>query len=191
MSDSESARKVILDLAVSLDGFIEGPKGEVDWCIMEPDMDFGGFLSDIDTILYGRKSYELWGQYIPGDESSDFDKELWKQVHSKKKYVFSTTLANQDSGVTLVSQNIAEEINAMKLEPGKDIWLYGGANLITTFMDLGLIDMYRLSIHPVILGEGKPLFTPMKQRRGLKLTGNRSFLSGVVQLCYEPIRDDR
>jgi len=188
MSDSDSTRKVILDLAVSLDGFIEGPNGEVDWCIMEPDMDFADFLSDVDTILYGRKSYELWGRYTPGDESSDFEKELWKQVHSKKKYVFSTTLIQRGDQVTLISQDIAEEIHKMKQEPGKDIWLYGGANLITTFIDLGLIDVYRLSIHPVMLGEGKPLFTPMKHRRGLRLIGNRSFSSGVVQLCYAPIK---
>lgn len=190
MSSAESTRKVILDLAVTLDGFIEGPNGEVDWCIMEPDMDFPGFLKGLDAILYGRKSYELWGEYTPGGESSDFEKEIWGMVHSKKKYVFSTTLPQQGGKATLISRDITGEIHKMKQEPGKDIWLYGGANLIKTFMELGLIDVYRLSVHPVILGEGKPLFTPMKQRRGLRLIESRSFSSGVVQLCYAPIRNE-
>ncbi|MFP3488859.1 dihydrofolate reductase, partial [Staphylococcus sp. SIMBA_130] len=76
MAINESARRVILDLAVTLDGFIEGPNGEVDWCIMESDMGFTNFLNQIDTILYGRKSYDLWGQYIPKNDDSDNEKEI-------------------------------------------------------------------------------------------------------------------
>ena len=76
MSNKGAQRKIILDLAVTLDGFIEGENGEVDWCIMEPDMEFTHFLEQIDTILYGRKSYDLWGQYSPKDENGDAEKEL-------------------------------------------------------------------------------------------------------------------
>jgi len=177
-------RKIILDLAITLDGFIEGPNGEVDWCIMDPDMGFRDFLNDIDTILYGRKSYDLWGQYFPGNEISDTEKEIWALVHGKKKYVFSRTLTKVDGPAKLISSNIAAEINKLKSEPGKDIWLYGGASLITTFINLGLVDEYRLSVHPVILGAGKPLFTDIKQKVGLNLTDVRRFSSGVVQLCY-------
>ncbi len=178
-------RKIILDLAISLDGYIEGKNGEIDWCIMDEDMDFTGFLNSVDTILYGRKSYDLWGKYIPDNETTDMERETWELVHSKKKYVFSKTLTKIDSGV-LINDNIAEEINKLKSEPGKDIWLYGGASLITTFINLGLVDEYRLSVHPVILGAGKPLFVDIKQRRGLKLVDTRRFSSGVVQLCYHP-----
>ena len=89
MYNTESNRRIILDLAVTLDGFIEGPNGEIDWCIMDSDMGFIDFLNNIDTILYGRKSYELWGQYVPENEISDDEKEIWNLVHSKKKYVFS------------------------------------------------------------------------------------------------------
>lgn len=180
---SNERRKIVLDLAVSLDGFIEGINGETDWCIMDEDMDFTKFLNSIDTILYGRKSYDLWGEYIPGNETSDTEKEIWELVHSKKKYVFSRTLTNIDNGI-LVNDNIVEEINKLKKEPGKDIWLYGGASLITTFMNLGLIDEYRLSVHPVILGSGKYLFTDINKRQELKLVDIRKFSSGVVQLCY-------
>ncbi|MBB6218385.1 dihydrofolate reductase [Anaerosolibacter carboniphilus] len=185
MLNSES-RRIILDLAVSLDGFIEGLNGEVDWCIMDTDMGFNDFLNDIDTILYGRKSYDLWGQYIPGNDASAMEREIWELVHSKKKYVFSKTLTKIDKKVMIINDNIPEEVNKMKNEPGKDIWLYGGASLITTFINLGLVDEYRLSVHPVILGAGKPLFVDIKQRLGLKLVNTRRFSSGVVQLCYHP-----
>jgi dihydrofolate reductase len=180
------SRRVILDLAVSLDGFIEGLNGEVDWCIIEEDMGFNDFLNGIDTILYGRKSYELWGQYTPVNEASDAERELWELVHSKKKYVFSKTLTKIDKKAILINDNIAEEVKKLKKEPGKDIWLYGGASLITAFMNLGLVDEYRLSVHPVILGAGKPLFADIKQRQNLKLVDTRRFSSGVVQLYYRP-----
>lgn len=80
-------RKIILDLAITLDGFIEGKNGEIDWCIMDSDMEFLHFLSNIDTILYGRKSYDLWGHYTP-DTNDDEEKQFWALVHSKEKYVF-------------------------------------------------------------------------------------------------------
>ncbi|MGE5677083.1 MAG: dihydrofolate reductase family protein [Pseudomonadota bacterium] len=182
---NNKSRKVVLDLAVSLDGFIEGINGETDWCIMDEDMDFTKFLSNVDTILYGRKSYELWGKYIPGNEASDMEKEIWELVHSKNKYVFSKTLTEADDNV-IINANIEEEVNKLKKEPGKDIWLYGGASLITTFMKSGLVDEYRLSVHPVILGAGKPLFVDIKKRQELKLVDTRIFSSGVVQLCYHP-----
>lgn len=181
---NNDSRRIVLDLAVSLDGFIEGPSGEVDWCIMDDDMGFNDFLNSVDTILYGRKSYDLWGQYTPGNEASDTEREIWEMVHSKKKYVFSKMLAKADKKVKIISTNISEEINKIKNEPGKDIWLYGGSSIITTFINLGLVDEYRLSIHPVILGAGKSLFDDIKNRIGLKLVSTRRFSSGVVQLCY-------
>lgn len=179
-------RKIILDLATTLDGFIEGKNGEVDWCIMDTDMGFTNFLNEIDTILYGRKSYDLWGQYIPQDEASDYEKEIWKLVHSKEKYVFSRTRTqiDTDNQTIFINQNILEEVNKLKSKSGKDIWLYGGASLITTFINLGLVDEFRLSIHPVILGEGKPLFIDIKQRLNLEMVNIKTFSSGVVQLIY-------
>jgi dihydrofolate reductase len=86
----------------------------------------------------------------------------------------------------VINDNISEEVIKIKREPGKDIWLYGGASLITTFIKLGLVDEYRLSVHPVILGAGKPLFIDIRQRQELKLVETRKFSSGVVQLCYHP-----
>ncbi|MCY1119977.1 dihydrofolate reductase family protein [Bacillus safensis] len=184
MTINERARRVILDLAVTLDGFIEGPSGEVDWCIMDPDMDFNKFLNQIDTILYGRKSYDLWGQYIPKNEDSDTDKEMWRLVHSKEKYVFSRTQKETDNRAILINDNIVEEVNKLKKKPGRDIWLYGGSSLITTFINLGLVDEFRLSVHPIILGEGKPLFIDINKRINLQIVETQKFSSGVVQLTY-------
>jgi len=184
MSNEVRSRKIILDLAVTLDGFIEGVNGEVDWCIMDSEMGFTNFLNQIDTILYGRKSYDLWGQYTPAIEDTDAEKEMWRFVHSKEKYVFSKTQKGIDNKAVFITDVIPEEINKIKNKPGKDIWLYGGASLITTFIDLGLVDEFRLSVHPVVLGEGKPLFIDIKQRLNLKLINTRTFSSGVVQLIY-------
>lgn len=184
MSNNLKQRRIILDLAVTLDGFIEGPKGEVDWCIMDSEMGFSDFLNNIDTILYGRKSYDLWGQHTLKSDDSDTEKELWNIVHSKGKYVFSRTQKGTDNKVKYINDNILEEVTKLKNKPGKDIWLYGGASLITTFINLGLVDEYRLSVHPIILGSGKPLFIDIKQRLNLKLVNTKRFSSGVVQIIY-------
>lgn len=177
-------KNLILDLAVTLDGFIEGPNGEIDWCIMDDDMDFDGFLSTIDTIFYGRVSYDTWGNFQPQANASEAELRLWQGVHSKKKYVFSSQ-HRQDGKATFISTNIVNEVSAIKNENGKDIWLYGGASLIKTFIQAGLIDIYRISVHPVALGGGKPLFEDLKGRLNLNLIKTNTFKSGVVQLIYE------
>lgn len=180
-------RKVILDLAVTLDGFIEGPNGEIDWCILDEDMDFDGFLSGIDTIFYGRVSYDFWGNYQPDPHADEAEKKLWEAVHSKSKIVF-TGQDRRDESATFIHSGITERVSEMKREEGKDIWLYGGASLIKTFIKLGLIDVYRISVHPTVLGKGKPLFEDLKERIELKLMKSNTFKSGVVQLIYEPVK---
>lgn len=184
MDTIENERKIVLDLAVTLDGLIEGPNGEVDWCIMDEEMAFPKFLDGIGTILYGRKTYDAWGQFSPGTESTAVDKKLWQKVHSKEKYVFSKTQTGIRDGAVFLNGDISAEVAKLKNKPGKDIWLYGGASLITTFVNEGLVDEYRLSVHPVILGEGKPLFIDIRKRVNLELADTRIFSSGVVQLVY-------
>lgn len=185
MSNTVRQRRIILDLAVTLDGFIEGKNGEIDWCIMDDEMGFIDFLNQIDTIFYGRKSYELWGQYSPEKDATVSERELWDVVHSKHKYVFSRTQKANDSNAVFINDNLIEEVTTLKNTPGKDIWLYGGSSLITTFINSGLVDEFRLSVHPVILGEGKPLFIDIQQRLNLKIDTTRTFSSGVVQLVYQ------
>jgi dihydrofolate reductase len=180
-------KKVILDLAVTLDGFIEGPNGEIDWCIMDDDMDFDGFLAGIDTIFYGRVSYDSWGNYRADETADETEKKLWEAVHSKKKVVF-TSQEREDDRAVFIHSDIGEKVAEMKQQDGKDIWLYGGASLIKTFIQLNLVDIYRISVHPTVLGSGKPLFEDLKERIELKLIESKPFKSGVVQLIYAPLK---
>src|SRR5687768_15673583 len=180
-------RKVILNLAVTLDGFIEGPNGEVDWCRMDQSSGsesfFDKFLSDVDTIFYGRVSYDLWGQYQPAAEASQAEKKLWEAVHSKKKYVFSKS-SKQDNKAIYVGADIVRTVETIKAESGKNIWLYGGANLITEFINAKLVDTFLLAVFPVILGAGKPLFSNITNRVWLTLNSVESDSSGVILINY-------
>lgn len=175
-------RKIILDLAVTLDGFIEGPNGEIDWIYTSQDPDatfdsiFGELLSRIDTIFYGRTSYDLWGNFMPGEQAPPMIKELYRTIHTKKKYVFSRT--KTANFITM------DQVPEILEQPGKDIWLYGGGQLVTSLINQGLVDIYRLAVFPVILGAGKPLFSNIRERVGLRLNEVKSSKAGVVMLHY-------
>ena len=176
-------RKIILNLATTLGGFIEGANGELDWCILEEDMHFDRFLESIDTIFYGRVSYDQWGNYQPDAAASDMEKQIYSAIQAKKKFVFSSQ-SREDNKAIFISTDVKAEVEKIKNEPGKDIWLYGGAKLITTFIENGLVDEYMISVHPTALGAGKPLFN-ISSRLNLVLTETKVFKSGVVQLIYK------
>ena len=184
-------RKIILNLAVTLDGFIEGPNGEIDWLVRDEETDFGDILNEIladkDAIFYGRISYDKWGNYRPGEQASQKLKAAYDLLHSKTKYVFSKTKKN-DGIAIFIDSNIKERVQEILQQPGKNIWLYGGGKLITTFINLGLVDVYRLAVHPVIIGSGKPLFNDIKERIKLKLSDVKTSKSGVIVLSYEAIK---
>lgn len=181
-------RKVILNLAITLDGFIEGPNGELDWLVRDENTDFGDILLDIlsdkDIIFYGRISYDKWGHTGADAQASDTLKKAYQQLHSKTKYVFSTTKTGDDTNAIFINSTIRERVEAIKQQPGKHIWLYGGAKIVTTFLNLDLIDEYRLAVHPVLLGKGKPLFHDIRQRHKLVLAEARDHPSGVLLLTY-------
>lgn len=182
-------RKIILDLAVTLDGFIEGPNGEIDWLQLEnddaPEEFLGELLNDIDTIFYGRVSYDMWGNFVPGDDMDEGMRETYRKINTKKKIVFSTTKKYDD--VPVIAEDIGKKVSEILQQPGKDIWLYGGGSLITTFINLGLVDVFRLGVYPVILGAGKPLFKDITTKINLKLTGTKASKSGVILLKYEKL----
>jgi dihydrofolate reductase len=168
-------RKIILGLAVSLDGFIEGPNGEYDWCFTDQDYGMSEFFKRIDAMFIGRKSYELM-QSMGSEAMPGFPK--------LKEYVFSNTLTAVKDGI-LLKGNISEEIEKIKNEPGKDIWLFGGASLTSSLLNHGLIDEMGLSVHPILLGAGKPLFSGLKERVNLRLMETKSYSSGLVSLTYQ------
>ena len=167
-------RKVILGVAVSLDGFIEGPNGEYDWCFTDPDYSLKNFFNRINTIFVGRKTYEMSSEMKGG--GAGFPKF--------KEYVFSTTLDKVKQGATLIKSNIKTEVEKIKNEKGKDIWLFGGASLTTSLMNLGLVDELSLAVYPVILGSGKSLFNNIKDRTNLILVDTKSYSTGLISLTY-------
>lgn len=182
-------RKIVLNLAVTLDGFIEGPNGEIDWLSTghsDTGMEshFDEFLAGIDTIFYGRISYEKWGEFQPDDNAANWEKKLWEGVHSKRKVVFSKSMERADGKVEVVGSDIPDRVQDIKAEAGKDIWLYGGASLTTSFMNLGLVDRFLLAVFPVILGSGKPLFADIRNRTDLHLK-DVTRDSGIILLDYE------
>jgi len=180
-------RKVIFTMSISVDGFIETASGDISWSSPDPELQQHVIdrESTIDTHLYGRRLYETMVAYWPkADENlsaSKFDIEyarIWKE---KKKIVFSKTLAQVGGNFQLFRGNIAEEIDKLKAQPGKDMFV-GGPNLASSFIKLGLIDEYWLYVHPTILGSGKPMFPHLGDRINLKLIETHGFGSGVVLL---------
>lgn len=167
-------RKVILGLAVSLDGFIEGPHGEYDWCTPDPEYNFDVFFKRFDTIFVGRKTYEMSSEMEGGP--AGFPKF--------KEYIFSSTLDKVKDGATLIKGDTKTEVEKIKKEQGKDIWLFGGAGLTTSLLTLGLVDELSLAVYPVILGGGKPLFNNIKDRINLVLLNTKAYSTGTVSLTY-------
>ena len=169
-------RKVILGLAVSLDGYIEGPNGEYDWCMTDQDYGLSDFFKRIDSIFVGRKTYEMSLEMEGGLEG--FPKLT--------EYVFSKTLKAVKEGAILIDGDIEEEVVRIKNEPGKDIWLFGGAHLTSSLMNLGLVDEVGLAVHPIILGSGKALFSNVRDRIHLKLIDSKTYSTGLIYLTYVP-----
>ncbi len=185
-------RKVILNLAVSLDGFIEGPNGEIDWLVRDEKIDFADILNEIlndkDMIFYGRISYDKWGNSNPGKNASRKLTDAYNLMNSKTKYVFSKTKTGDNTNAIFINSHIKDTVLKIKQEQGKNIWLYGGAKIVTTFLNLDLIDEYRLAVHPVILGKGKPLFKNIKDRHKLTLVDVKGYESGVALMTYANLK---
>jgi dihydrofolate reductase len=169
-------RKIILGLALSLDGMIEGPNGEYDWCFTDQDYGMQEFLAGVDSVLYGRKSYELLMR--------DFGKD--NPFGQLKSYVFSRTMPPSEN-YTLVNGDIAKEIDKIRQSPGKNLWLFGGAELTSELLRMKLVDELWLSVHPIILGQGKPLFASLTERVKLELVSSKPYNTGLVSLTYKVV----
>lgn len=180
-------RKIIFDIAISLDGFIEGKNGEMDWLSPEQQAVYANtFLSRVDTIFFGRVAYEKFGVPRQIDQTqSEAERIFIRTVNGMRKYVFSRSVKHVAGNGMVINSNMENEVKRIRDERGKDIWFYGGANILSTFMDLDLIDEYHIAVQPRALGVGKPLFNE-GQRLKLKLVNTRHLKSGVVLLHYKP-----
>ncbi len=167
-------RRIRYAVAMSLDGYIAGPKGEADWIIMDPEIDFNALFNEFDTILMGRRTFET----MPQEENAE--------TPGMKTFVFSRTLRQSDyPKVTIVADKIAETLTSLKAEPGKDIWLFGGGSLFRSLVDAGLVDTVEVAVIPVLLGGGLPLLPPPAKQAKLKLTGHKIYKkTGIVSLEY-------
>ncbi len=191
-------RRVIALIHLSLDGFAAGPNDELDWISYDSELeqDAHSLHDRTDAVIWGRRTYEVMAGYwltVPGNPAStpaELEHARW--LDQATKIVVSRTLErvewNNAQNTVLIQDHIAEAINAIKQQPGKDIWFLGSPALAQTFMQLDLIDEYRFNINPTVLGRGKSLFAGVTRPFPLNLLEAKPFQSGVVALRYAPER---
>ena len=174
-------RKLIAGFAVSLDGYIEGPKGEYDWIIYDKEnyKELAKHWKKIDAMFYGRKTYEaavkMKGQYK--GKNNPFAR--------MKHYVFSNSLTKVEDGFILLSGDTKKLVTKIKNETGKDIAVFGGAEFACSLINLKFVDELVLAINPVLLGKGKPFFSNINERNYFTLKESKIYSSGLVSLTYE------
>ena len=181
-------RKLIYSMGVSLDGFIAGPGGEIDWSAPDPERHrfHNEELRELGAELCGRRLYEemlYWetAHENPGIGQTELEfARIWQAL---PKIVFSTTLRSVEGNARLATRSLAQEVAALKQQPGKDLGV-GGAGLASACVELDLVDEYRLFVSPVVLGGGAPFFPPTHERIDLELLETRTFASRVVYARY-------
>jgi dihydrofolate reductase len=191
-------RKLIVSIFLTLDGSFEGPNKELDWHVWDDEMEeyMSDLLKNVDAILLGRIAYQLLAEYWPTaipktnmprnpGEEHPF---IIEKMNSLSKIVLSKTLDKVEwQNSTLIKQNVQEEILKLKHQPGKDLVLFGGANIASRLLQLGLIDEYRIILNPVILSSGNPFFKDIRDKLSLKLLDTKAFNCGNVLLYYQPV----
>ncbi len=180
-------KKLIVFNMITVDGFFAGPNGEIDW--HNVDAEFNDFaieqLDTFDTLMFGRVTYDLMASYWPTPQGVKDDPVVAEKMNSLRKIVFSKSLQKvgwQNS--ELKKEIVAEEIERMKQESGKDIAIFGSGAIVSALTRLRLIDEYRFIVNPVILGKGKLMITDLKERLNLTLVSSKTFKSGNVLVIY-------
>lgn len=179
-------RKIIVSNLMSLDGFFEGPNHEIDWFLV--DEEFLAYaremLRSVNTLLFGRRTYEHMAAYWPS-APNDGNAEIAGKMNNLPKIVFSRTLdAAEWNNSRLVRNDAATEIAQLKQTSGGDMVILGSAMLASSLLQTGLIDEYRVIVNPILLGRGNPLFPGIQARLKLKLAKSHTLGSGVVILYY-------
>ncbi len=191
-------RKLIVTEFYSLDGLISDPQNQMDWVTTTFSQDMGKYVEDVfanaDTLFLGEVTYQIMANYWPtadtNPEAFQGDAEGAHNMNSIRKIVFSKNVKDLAwSNSTLKTEIVPEEIKKMKQEPGKNILVEGSASIVQQLTNFGLVDEYHLLVHPVILGNGKPLFQGIRARQNLKFISIEVFTNGVVLLRYEPLRE--
>lgn len=181
--------RIVVSMMVSVDGFIEGPGRSIDWHVFDQGMEqyMTGFFDTVDTILLGRVAYELMETYWPTPLAKQEYPVIAARMNDTGKIVFSRTLSGVSwENTRLIRDDIKAEMLQLKARAGKDITLFGGAEIISTFRQLDLIDEYQLFVNPVVLGWGTPLFKDLQERLQLELTGVAKVGEHNALLTYVP-----
>jgi dihydrofolate reductase len=182
-------RRVIFQILISLDGYYEGPDREIDWHNVDNEFnDYAiSFLNSVDTIMFGRVTYELMAGYWPSEPAKTDDPLVAGKMNSLKKIVFSRTLKKVEwENTTIIKGDIADKVEKLKESPGGDIAIFGSSDLAVALLASGLIDELSIMVNPVVLGKGKTLFHGINSRLNLTLLKTRIFRSGNVLLSYAP-----
>jgi dihydrofolate reductase len=182
-------RKVFLFMMVSLDGCFEGGDHDLSW--HNVDEEFNKFaveqMKEVDTLIFGRRTYDLMSSYWPTAEAEDpYDQQVFEMMNSYKKVVFSHQNIKIDWKNTELMQNISE-LAKLKELPGKDMAIFGSNNLCISLLKTGLLDEIRIMVAPVVIGEENKLFTGLDQKLTLKLLKSKEFKNGNVLLNYQPV----
>jgi dihydrofolate reductase len=184
-------RKIISFMHISLDGFVAGPNGEMNWIKVDEEIfdHVGKRISEGDTALYGRVTYQMMENYWPTagkkPNASQHDIQHSKWYSKVHKVVLSKTMKDADlTNTTIISDNLSNRINEIKQQPGEDILLFGSPTATHALIQLNLIDGYWLFVNPIILGRGIPLFVGIKDKIKLNLLTTRQFTCGVTELNY-------
>jgi dihydrofolate reductase len=187
-------RNVILFAHISLDGFAAGPNGELDWIPYDEELEKYAekLVKETGTALYGRVTYEMmtyWRTVPSNPDATKHELEHAHWIEEVEKVVFSRSMKSSDwNNTKIIGSNIKEEVLRLKEQPGKNLMIFGSPGLAQTLMELDLIDEYRLTLNPVILGSGKPLFHDSKEKAPLKLLEAKTLNSGVICLHYQVVR---
>jgi dihydrofolate reductase len=185
--------RLIYLMNVSLDGFVETPERSLDWAIVDDELHswFNDRTRESEVNLYGRRLWDVMAAYWPTGESNPASTEPMREFariwNATQKVVFSTELESVGHGARLARGDVGEELAKLRKEFSGDMDV-GGPTLAAQFMERGLVDVFRLVVHPVILGAGTPFFPPLSQPIKLRHTESRTFASGVVYLGYEAVR---
>ncbi len=182
-------RKIIVSMMVSLDGFIEDGNASIEWHVWDAEMDdyMLKFFEDTDSMLFGRKTYQLMQAFWPTEQALNESQGIREKMNGLPKIVFSKTLHEATWATTSLLKEVdVNEIQAMKVDAGKDMVIFGGAELVQSFQEKNLIDEYRIIVNPVILGSGKSLFAKGRDTANLELLHTQTFACGNVLLCYAP-----
>jgi dihydrofolate reductase len=185
-------RKVVAAEFVSLDGVFEAPdQWHFPYFNDEMEQAIGEGFAASDAMLMGRVNYEEWAAYWPQQDPEE--NPVAGTMNGRQKYVVSTTLEEplQWSNSTLIKVNVAEEIEKLKNQPGKDIVISGSATLVRSLLDYGLLDELKLMVHPILVGGGKRLFDEEAETKPLELVDSKIFSTGVLYLTYRPARNER